>query len=146
MAEAPEFNYKTHRKFVPAYHFVALGLIFLYLLWSLYNLIFHFSLGSIAGLCLALGVFLALFYARIFPLAVQDRVIYLEQELRLRDLLPAELHDRIPEIKKNHRVALRFAHDDEVPGLVERILAGELKGGEAIKKEIRVWVRDPLRM
>jgi len=146
MAEAPELNYKTHRKYVPAYHFVALGLLVLYLLWSLYQVIFHFSTHSVADLVLGLVVFLGLFYTRIFPLQVQDRVIYLEQDARLRRLLPATLHDRIPELKKNHRVALRFASDAEVPSLVERILAGELRGGEAIKREIKEWVRDPLRM
>ena len=146
MAEAPELNYKTHRKYVPAYHFVALGLLVLYLLWSLYRVIFHFSAHSVADLVLGLVVFLGLFYTRIFPLQVQDRLIYLEQGARLQRLLPAELHDRIPELRKSHRVALRFASDAEVPSLVERILAGELKGGEAIKREIKIWVQDPLRM
>ena len=146
MAEAKEFNYKTHRKFVPPYHFVALGLLVLYLLWSFYRVIFHFSPYTVADLVLGLVVVLGLFYTRVFPLAVQDRLIYLEQDLRLRQLLPADLHDRLPRINKRHRVALRFAHDDEVPALVERILAGELTTDEAIKKEIKVWVRDPLRM
>ena len=146
MAATQEFNYKTHRKYVPPYHFVALGLLTLYLLWSLYEVIFHFSLHGLADLVLGLAVFFALFYARVFPLAVQDRLIYLEQDIRLRRLLPSELHGRLPQINKKHRVALRFAPDDEVPALVERVLAGELTTDDAIKREIKVWVRDPLRM
>jgi hypothetical protein len=146
MPEARDINYATHRKYVKPYHVVGLALMLLYLLWALYQVIFRFSLHNLGDLVLGIVVLLALAYARIFPLQVQDRLIYLEQDQRLRRLLPEELHPRLGEINKRHRVALRFAADDEIPALVERILAGELKTDDAIKRAIKVWVPDPLRV
>jgi hypothetical protein len=77
-------------------------------------------------------------------LRAQDRVIRLEEQLRLSRILG----DRaaIEALRPGQLIALRFAPDDEVPELVQRIVGGELQTGDQIKKAIRVWKPDYLRV
>jgi hypothetical protein len=76
---------------------------------------------------------------------VQDRLIGLEMRLRLAAVLPPELRQRIPELRLRHLVGLRFASDAELPDLVARCLAGELRTAEQVKREIRDWRGDFVR-
>jgi hypothetical protein len=80
-----------------------------------------------------------------FALAVQDRVIRLEMQLRLQNLLPADLRPRIPEFTVSQLVALRFASDAELPDLARKTLAENLRERKAIKQLIRDWQPDNLR-
>lgn len=146
MADSPSQTYSNHRRFVPLYHYVTALLLVVYLLWSLYRLIRSFGLDSVMGLVLALAVALLFFYTRTFPLTAQDRIIRLEERLRLERLLPPELRGRIPELTPGQLIGLRFASDEEAPELCRRVLAGELKGREEIKKQIRAWRPDELRV
>jgi hypothetical protein len=83
--------------------------------------------------------------ARVMVLAVQDRVIRLEMRLRLREVLPADLHARIAELTREQLVGLRFAGDGELPDLVRQVLAGSLKNTTEIKKAVKQWQGDYLR-
>jgi hypothetical protein len=83
--------------------------------------------------------------ARVMVLAVQDRVIRLEMRLRMREVLPADLQARIPEISRQQCIGLRFASDAELPVLVRKVLAGELKTASEIKKQVAQWQGDYLR-
>jgi hypothetical protein len=93
----------------------------------------------------AAAVLVAVFKARGQTLTVQNRVIRLEMQLRLKDVLPAPLAARIRELTLSQLVGLRFASDAELPGLVERCLNGALANGEAVKKEIKDWQADWVR-
>jgi hypothetical protein len=92
-----------------------------------------------------MALFMTALTARIMALAVQDRVIRLEMRLRMRELLPADMHPRIPEITREQYVGLRFASDAELPALVRKVLSGELKTAAEIKKQIAQWEGDYLR-
>jgi Family of unknown function (DUF6526) len=96
-------------------------------------------------LVVAVALLMAALTARVMALAVQDRVIRLEMRLRMRELLPPDLQARIPAITREQCVALRFAGDAELPGLVRRIAAGELKTPVEIKQQIAHWQPDYLR-
>jgi hypothetical protein len=76
---------------------------------------------------------------------VQDRVIRLEMRLRLRQVLPTELHGRINDLTHRQLVALRFAGDAELPELVREILEGKLQTGKQIKQRVKNWQPDWLR-
>jgi hypothetical protein len=141
-------NYKNHQKFVPGFHFVTFGILVLNLLGALWRLFTGTGLplpDRIWGVVMAVALLLLAWYARIFPLRVQDRVIRLEERLRLAQLLPPDLAPRIGELRTGQLLALRFASDEEVPELTRKVLAENLQNREEIKKLIRHWRPDHLR-
>ncbi len=145
MAEAPNQNFKNHTKFVPAYHFVALPILVLNFVWTLKVAIKVQSLGSIVVFLVSVALIIMFFCARRFALAVQDRVIRLEMHLRLQRLLPADLQPSIPSLTAGQLVALRFASDAELPGLVRKVLNDKIGDRKAIKQMILNWQPDNLR-
>jgi hypothetical protein len=138
-------SFENHAKFVPAYHLVAFGIFAINLFWSIYRVIHQFSAQAVMSLLLAVGFLLLFFYARVFALAVQDRVIRLEMQLRLQRMLPADLQPRIPEFGLAQLIALRFASDRELPDLARRVLDEKLSDRKAIKKMVKDWQPDLLR-
>jgi hypothetical protein len=85
------------------------------------------------------------FLARVFALKVQDRVIRLEERLRMERLLPADLQARIEEFSVPQLVGLRFASDAELPELARKVLDEKVKEAKAIKRMVKSWRGDFLR-
>lgn len=77
---------------------------------------------------------------------VQDRIIRLEERLRLSRILPDDLRDRVDDLTPAQMVALRFASDSEVPDLARRTLAGEFQTTAEIKRQVKDWRGDYLRV
>ena len=144
-----EQSYANHSRMVPGFHFVTLGILAVNLLWSLYRLFQPYGEVPVFDRILAVLVAGALaglgYYARIFPLAVQDRVIRNEMHARLETILPPDLRPRIGELRRGQIVALRFASDEELPELTRQILDGKLTKGDEIKRAVRTWRADHLR-
>ncbi|MFY9802950.1 MAG: DUF6526 family protein [Candidatus Acidiferrales bacterium] len=138
-------NFANHSKFVPVFHFFILPMLFINLVSSLMRVLHFLSVNSVIGALVALALLLLALYARMFALAVQDRVIRLEMQLRLQSLLPADLRPRIPDFTVSQLVALRFAGDAELPDLARKVLAENLQDRKAIKQLIRDWRPDYLR-
>lgn len=138
-------TYKTHRRFDPAFHFVGFPLLLAYLVVTVILLWKHPSLATWAQLVLALLVALTFFKTRIYALTVQDRLIRLEETLRMQRVLPDELRARIGELKRDQFVGLRFAADAELADRMREALEQGL-GNEAIKKRIQVWRGDHFRV
>jgi hypothetical protein len=82
---------------------------------------------------------------RLYALKNQDRIIRLEERLRLQRLLPEQLQARIDELTEPQLVGLRFASDAELPGLVEKTLGGKW-GAKEIKQAIQIWRADYWRV
>jgi len=101
---------------------------------------------TVVSLLVAIALVLLALTARMFALTVQDRVIRLEMRLRLQQVLPQELRPRIPEFTLNQLVSLRFASDEELPELARKVLDEKLNDRKAIKKLIRNWQPDYLRV
>ena len=142
MAETTPQTYATHTRFVPLFHYVALPLLLLNFLWAAYRLVTGVSLDAAVAVLLAVALIPVALFARIFALGAQDRVIRLEERLRLQALLPADLAPRIGELTMRQLIALRFASDGEVPNLVQRVLDGDLTNQRAIKQAITTWRAD----
>jgi len=140
--EAPQ-TYASHRRFVPLFHFVAFGILVVNLIARIYYLIRIPGFPTALDLAVAIALLLLAFYARTFPLVVQNRVIRFEERQRLERLLPADLQPRIGELSTGQLIGLRFASDAELPDLVRQALEGS--SGEAIKKRIKTWRPDHLR-
>ncbi len=138
-----EQSFSNHTKYVPAFHFFVLPVLALNLIWSIYHLWkLHFSFEGIVGVLLALALALGFLFARLFALSVQDRVIRLEERLRLMRLLPDDLKPRINEFTVSQLVALRFACDEELPALARKVLAENLRSRKAIKQLVKTWRAD----
>src|SRR5438874_2630094 len=139
-------TYATHRRWVPYFHFFALPVLGLNVLVQIYFLYRHFSVWGIWNLLVA-GALAALVVAtRSMATTAQDRIIRLEETLRLQRCLPADMRGRIGELTPSQLIGLRFCADEEVPELTRAVLGGELKGREAIKRRIKNWRPDTFRV
>jgi len=145
MAERSPQRFENHARLVPAYHFVAFPLFAVNFFFALYQVVTGFSWGNLVAFGVAVALILLFFLARVMALTVQDRVIRLEETLRLRALLPADLQPRIGEFTVKQMVALRFASDGELPDLAKQVLDGGIQDQKAIKKLIRHWRADHQR-
>ena len=141
---ASEQTYSNHRRYNPWHHFVVLPILSINLVVEIQRLIEEPSRYRGWQVVLAVGLFLFSFTARGMALRAQDRVIRLEERLRLSRLLSDQAV--IESLRPGHLIALRFAPDEEVPELVQRIAGGELQTGDQIKKAIRAWRPDYLRV
>ena len=92
-----------------------------------------------------IAAFIPLFKLRSYPLKVQDRVIRLEERIRLQALAPAEWHAQIYRLSEDQLIALRFAADDEVVELAKQALEENLTRKQ-IKERIKSWRPDEWRV
>jgi hypothetical protein len=146
MAEQAPQSYANHARYVPGYHFVASLLLFVNLVWSVVVIFRHFSVTAVVTALTAVALILIYWYERAFAVRNQDRIIRLEMQLRLERVLPAELKARVGDLRIGQLVALRFAGDAELPGLVKQVLAGQLADQKQIKLAIKDWQADTLRV
>jgi hypothetical protein len=145
MAQAAPQTFENHVRMLPAYHYVAFPLFVLNFFFALFQAVVHFSWANLMALGLALALVLLFFLARMMAVTVQDRVIRLEETLRMRALLPPDLQPRIGEFSVKQMVALRFAGDQELPDLARTVLDGKIEDQKAIKTMVRHWRADYLR-
>ncbi len=147
---APSFeaqqSYANHVRKLPALYLGAGVLAALALAGSIAELVRHPSVVAATLLTLAAAAGLALYYGRVNALRVQDRIIRLEERLRLERLLPAELKARAAELTVEQLVALRFASDGELAELVRAVLEERLTERDPIKRRIGSWRADWLRV
>jgi len=145
MAQAHPQNYANHRRFIPLYHFVTFGIFVVNLIYALYRAVRAFSFETVLGVAVAFALLCVFFFARIFALTVQDRVIRLEMRLRLAQILPPDLRTRIDELDRDQFIALRFASDAEMADLVRETLTNQIRNRDEIKKRIKDWQADYFR-
>ena len=139
-------NFRNHRRNYPLYHFVAAPLLAIYLVYAVWGLVRAPSLPTVMNVVLAAGLVAMLFASRIMALTVQNRVIRLEMTLRLQRVLgPPAAADALARLPVGRLIALRFASDAELPGLIARVLSQELTTNTEVKQAIREWQPDLLR-
>src|SRR5258708_37082064 len=86
------------------------------------------------------------FLSRVNAIRVKDRVIRLEELLRYQKVLTAELLQKSEALSKGQIIALRFAPDEELSSLVWQVAEGNLSKPVEIKKAIKNWRGDTLRV
>jgi hypothetical protein len=136
----------SHRRFIPAWHFFVLPVLSVNVFVTAMAFGRRPDVDTAWALAVATALVLGMFIARTMPLRAQDRIIRLEERLRLEQLLPADLRGRIIELTLTQLIGLRFAADDEVVELTRRVLDGELKDRGDIKNAIQNWRADHLRV
>lgn len=141
---APTQSFANHVRYLPGFHFFVLPVLSINAIVWLVAAVRAPGLDSAWTAVVALAIVAGFVFARSMSLRVQDRVIRLEETLRLHRLLSGREAD-IGKLTRDHLVALRFASDPEVPGLVDRILAGEIGTRKDIKNAVRSWRSDYLR-
>ena len=144
MAEKTQSN-QNHARFDPGFHFFMAPIALLLLIGAIVNLFQNFGWSSGWHALLMVWAMVAMFKIRLYALKVQDRVIRLEERLRLQGLAAEPLKSRIGDLTEDQLIALRFASDAEVTGLAEKALSGKLDRKQ-IKAAIQVWRPDYWRV
>jgi|SRR5579872_1516409 hypothetical protein len=152
MSERTPQNYANHARFDPWFHFFLGPVFFIALITALVHFFTHLGRNSLSGdfhsfliVILAFAMLVLVFKVRLYSLKVQDRVIRLEEQLRMMQVLPEPLRSRIPELTIDQLCGLRFASDAELPKLVEFALTQKPSRKE-IKKAVQNWRPDYWRV
>jgi len=151
MADKPQ-TFANHTRLDPPFHFFLLPVFGLGVILTLVHFFYHLSHSSFREnfhafllIVLAIAFVTLALKTRLYALKVQDRVIRLEERLRLMQLLSEPLRSRIPELTEGQLIGIRFASDAEVPKLVERALNEKLSRKQ-IKQAIQNWRPDYWRV
>ena len=145
MAESKPQTLANHTRFDPLYHFFVVPVFGISVVVVMVRFVMHPSLRLGWLFVVSVAALVAVSKLRTYALRVQDRLIRLEERLRLATLLSEPVRSRISELSEGQCIALRFACDAEVPGLVERALAQNLSRAD-IKKSIQTWRPDYWRV
>lgn len=138
-------SYANHQRWLPPWHFFAIPVLGSNVIVQIVRFAREPAADAAWTAIVAIALVTALVCARWMPLRVQDRLISLEEALRLTRLMP----DRALEIEQLTRgqfIGIRFASDAEVPHLVDRILAGELVTRNDVKRAVQHWRSDHQRI
>jgi hypothetical protein len=145
MSKSSPQDFKNHGRFDPPYHMVLLAAlavnVYIVGLFAFKHLNFYTAWLFI----LSIGVFIPVLRLRQYPMKVQDRVIRLEERLRLQALAPAEWHTQIYRLSEDQLIGLRFASDEEVVELAKQALEHNLNRKQ-IKERIKTWRPDEFRV
>jgi Family of unknown function (DUF6526) len=136
---------KNHTMFDPPFHFFLAPVGLILLILSIVDVVRNPTWMTGVHVLVILWLVILVFKTRIYSLKVQDRVIRLEERLRLLAVLPASLQQRIGDLSVDQLIGLRFASDAELPGLVEKTLGGNWNRKQ-IKEAVQNWRADNWRV
>lgn len=144
MAQEPQ-SLKNHTKFDPPFHFFLAPLALIIVIATIVHAVRDFGWYTAAHVVVAIWALVAVFKIRVYALKVQDRVIRLEERVRLKELAPASFQSRIDDLTIDQLIGLRFASDGEVADLAQKALAGNWNRKQ-IKEAIKNWRADNWRV
>lgn len=140
-----EQNFSNHTRFDPKFHYFVAPILAINFVWAIWRLVETPHVYNVWSVVLDAAFILWFLTTRHYALKVQDRLIRLEERLRIVPLLPATVKARWGELTTSQLVALRFASDGEVGSLAERAITEKLEQ-KAIKQAIQVWRADHFRV
>ncbi len=138
-------TYANHTRWLPPFHFFLAPLMLINLIFWIVRTYQAPTWDHSWMIVLSIGLIVLMLLARTHSLKVQDRVIRLEERLRYKEVLPADLAEKASNLRTSDMIGLRFASDEELPDLVERTLNGEFEKQKDIKLAVKNWRGDYLR-
>jgi hypothetical protein len=141
-------SYNNHARWDPPFHYFLLPILLINLIFSIIVTIDHWpEHHALFGWWIVMSFALIVLAgsARVSALKAQDRIIRLEERLRLAALLSPEELAFSQALTESQLIGLRFASDAELPALVARTLKDGLTQDE-IKKAIVHWRPDYFRV
>jgi hypothetical protein len=145
MSKSEAQNLKNHGRLDPPFHIVLATVLVVNLVIVTAYAVKHLNMYTAWAVIISVAVWIPVLKLRLYPLKVQDRVIRLEERLRLQALAPVEWHTQIYRLSEDQLIALRFASDDEVVELAKLALEQNLTRKQ-IKERIRSWRPDEWRV
>jgi hypothetical protein len=141
----PEQSFKSHTKWDPPFHFFLLPVMVATFVFSVMHAWDYPNGMTLWLVLLSVAMCVWAVKTRTYALGVQNRLIRLEERLRMEKLLPAELMRRFHELTVGQIVGLRFASDGELAELTRRALEERLTQKQ-IKAAIQTWRPDHVRI
>lgn len=135
-------SFKSHTQWDPWFHFLLSPILLINVALAVKHAWAYPAYTTVVAVVMAIALFLLAFKMRLYSLKVQDRVIRLEERLRLQGQLPAA---EIAKLTESQFIALRFAADDEVAALAQKAIAGNWNQKQ-IKAAIKTWRPDHFRV
>jgi hypothetical protein len=136
-----EQTYANHVRLDPPFHYFVVPVFGVTFVSMIVRAVRHPDWWALWLIVVALAAFVAVFLIRTYALKVQDRVIRLEERLRLYALAPESFRDLVPQLTARQLIGLRFASDGELPSLAQKVLTENLSSRE-IKRAIQLWRPD----
>jgi hypothetical protein len=138
-------TFANHAKYDPHFHFFVLPVLAINVVIIAYELLYFHRLLGVWLLVISAALLVMAARMRSYATHLQDRIIRMEERLRLTSLLEEPLRSRIGELSASQLVALRFASDAELPALVQRVLDEKLSRAD-IKRAVTNWRPDYSRV
>jgi hypothetical protein len=145
MAEKKPQTFANHARFDPLFHFFAIPVFGISVIVAIVYFLMHPGWFTGWLFVVSVAAVTAVLKIRMYALRNQDRIIRLEERLRLATLLAGPLRSSSLELTEGQLIGMRFACDAEVPGLVERALGEKLSRAD-IKKSVKTWRPDYWRV
>ena len=139
-------TYANHTRWHPPFHFFVIPVMLINFIWSIVEFVKGPGWNQGWWIVVSLALLVLALLCRTNALKVQDRIIRLEERLRYQQLLPADLVQQAGSLAVGQIIALRFASDEELEGLVREALGGRLTKAAEIKKAIKNWRSDTFRV
>lgn len=138
-------SYANHARWFPPWHFFVVPVFAANAVVQIVRFVDEPTMATAWTAVVGIALITAVLCARWMPLRVQDRLITLEETLRLHRLMPDRFRD-IERLTRDHLIGIRFASDAEVPHLVDRMLGGELVTRDDVKRAVQHWRSDHQRI
>lgn len=138
-------THANHTKYDPPFHFFILPVLAINVIVIGFELFRHPGVLGAWLLLISLVLLVMAGRMRSYATHLQDRIIRVEERLRLAAVLQEPLRSRIAELGDSQLVGLRFASDAELPALVQRALDEKLSRSD-IKKAVTDWRPDYSRV
>jgi hypothetical protein len=137
-------NYANHTRVYPFHHLIVTPLTLVFLGWSVYRMDLSTTdtiATSVYFLLGAVVVALISLLTRIYAIKNQNRLILLEMRQRYFHLTGSPFYTKESQLTLGQIIALRFAGDEEIVGLMEKAIKERLTPKE-IKSQVKNWKGD----